>query len=335
MKRSSSHGLGVALAAVMLAIGVAPGFSETTCEPTVWDLTAGQHYDVGSITVSNDDVNVYVTYTLDFPGATFGSLHLWMGSDLDNLPANDNGTPIPGQFCQADGGACYGATGLTTYTFAMPFADLALPGVPDVCGAELYVVTHAEVLVDLDGDGEVDDETAFGGDQPGPGPRWWFYGVYTVCCDFNPPADVCETAFAKGGWVWTTSPKSNPEGLESLQLTRNRWGWAVNLTSTGVTTYEIWAGAGLNDTANGVLVGELTIDWDGATAVVTYTLDPGFTLAEVHLYAGDAAPMTTAPGQYGYLDAPGAATYTFTVPLANSDADGVWLIAHAVVCAEE
>jgi hypothetical protein len=206
-----------------------------------------------------------------------------------------------------------------------------------VCGTELFVVTHAEVLVDLDGDGEVDSETAFGGDVPGNGPRWWFYGVYTVCCDGVPPStDVCETAFAKGGWVWTTSPKSNPEHLPSLELTRNRWGWAVNLTTSGTTAYPIWAGAGLNNTANGVLVGELTVDWDGTTAVVTYTLDPGFTLAEVHLYAGDARPTTTAPGQYGYLDSPDAATYTFTVPLADDDGVvGVWLIAHAVVCAEE
>ena len=56
--------------------------------------------------------------------------------------------------------------------------------------------------------------------------------------------------------------------------------------------------------------------------------------AEVHLYAGDARPTTTAPGQYGYLDAPDAATYTFTVPLADTNGgDGVGLIAHAVVCA--
>jgi len=298
-----------------------------------YPLIAGQHDTVGTITVSNDATNLYVTYTLTDTGCTFGTLHLWAGNNLLNLPTNPQGIPVPGQFCQADGGACFNASGLTTYTFTIPFSDLNIVDVSAACGSALYVFAHAEV--NCGGS----NETAWGGNNgvniETPG-RWYFYAVYNICCDTgNPPDEFCTTAFAKGGWVWTTMPKSNPEGLPSLNLIKNRWGWAINLTSTGTTSYSIWAGAGLNDTNKGTKVGTLTVVWNGTTATVTYTLFTGCTLEEVHLYAADGRPATTAPGQYGYLAEfdPNVTTYTFNVPLVDANlTDGVWLIAHAVVC---
>ncbi len=307
-----------------------------TCGQTTWDLTAGQTTNVGSVTVSNDATNVYITYDLTYPGATFGTLHAWVGNDLLNLPANPQGIPVPGQFCGADGGACADATGLTTYTFVIPFEDLNIVDVNGVCGLPLYVVTHAEVTGDDTTD--LGSQTAFGGDTTGAGPRWWFYGQYSVCCppDEPPPEpQVCTTAFAKGGYVWTTDKKSNPESLPSLKLTKNRWGWAINVTSVGHTTYPIYAGAGLNKISNGVLVGSLDVYWDGTTATVTYTMLDGYVMQEVHLYAGDGSPTTIAPGQYGNLDSfdPALGTYTFTVPLADTNGTGgVWLVAHAQAC---
>jgi hypothetical protein len=306
------------------------------CGETTWTLTAGQTIDVGSVTVSNDANNVYVTYTLTYPDATFGNLHAWVGNSLLNLPANPQGIPVPGQFCQADGGACADATGLTSYTFTIPFADLNIVDASQVCGLPLFVVTHAEVNVDSDGDGTAEQQTAFGGNTPGTGPRWWFYGQYQVCCDSgNPDPVTCQTAFAKGGWVWTTDRKSNPESLPSLRLTKNRWGWAINLTSMGHSEYPIYAGAGLNNIANGTLVGRLYVDWDGTFASVRYEMNAGYDMEEVHLYAADGSPLTIAPGQYGNLDSfdPGVSTYTFTVSLADANlTGGVWLVAHAEVC---
>lgn len=318
-------------------VGLESGLvTEEACGTTTWDLTAGQTNDVGSVTVSNDATNVYVTYELDALGATFGTLHLWIGNSLLNLPANPQGIPVPGQFCQANGGACADASGLTSYTFVLPFSELNIVDAGQACGAKLYVVTHAEVSVDSDDDGTPDQETAFGGPIGGNGPRWWFYGEYSICCDPGvPELGSCETAFAKGDWVFTTDRKSNPENLDSLNLTKNRWGWAINLNASGESYYEIYAGAGLNKTAKATLVGHLTVDWDGTTAEVTYDLIAGFGLEEVHLYAGDASPTTIAPGQYGNLASfdPSAPSYTFAVPLTDDDHDGeVWLIAHAVVC---
>jgi hypothetical protein len=338
--RKGKRVLGLSLVALVIFLaGGSLGFAQTTdpadpCAKT-WDLWAGQHIDVGSVTVTNDTQNIYVTYQLDYPGATFGNLHMWVGTSLLNLPGGGTGRPAPGQLCNALGGACFDATGLTSYTFTIPFASLSIVDVTLVCDLKLYVVTHAEVVMDSDGDGNLDNETAFGGDKPGPGPAWWFYAEYPICCNFGPPPPCgYETVFAKGTHVWTTDPKSNPDGLPSLRLIRNRWGWAINLLTPGVTTYQIWAGAGLNNTANGHLVGTLTVTWDGNLVTVKYEMLGDYLLQEVHLYAGDLKPTTTAPGQYGLLDSfepLGVKTYSFTsIPLSDTNGDGVWLIAHGV-----
>lgn len=322
-----------------LLLGAATAYA--VCGTTTWPLTAGQTIDVGTVTVSNDEINIYIDYNLDtvaHPNATFGTLHVWVGNDLLNVPATPGGTPIPGQFDQAEGGASFDASGLTSYTFTIPFTAIGIIDTDEACGTDLFVFTHAEV--DLDStDGSSEHETAWGGTEPGTSPRWYFFGVYTICCDSTPPPVICldETAFAKGNYVFTTNKRSNPEDLESLKLTKNRWGWAINLLDVGITSYDIYAGAGLNKVENGTKVGTLTIDYTGLTATITYTLFSGYTLEEVHVYAGDMPPTTLAPGQFGlpadgYELADGTVTTTlYNIPLADTDGDGVWIIAHAVV----
>jgi hypothetical protein len=97
----------------------------------------------------------------------------------------------------------------------MPFSDLNIVDANAACGSQLYVVTHAEVNI-ADDAGSITPETAFGGNVPGDGPRWWFSGQYTICCDFGePPVPICSTAFGKGGYVWTTDKRSNPDKVIS------------------------------------------------------------------------------------------------------------------------
>jgi hypothetical protein len=321
------------LAMLVVTIGAGSAFAQTTCTPgpAVWTLWAGQSLDVGTVTVNNDAVNLYVTYELTYPGATFGTLHMWAGNDLVNLPKNPQGVPVPGQFpytTDADPGYVPGGT---SYTFTIPLASLNITDVANACPLTLYVVTHAEVNTDPSDPDQ--HETAFGGDQPGTGSRWWFYGAYCLICNFQYSWD-CNTAFAKGGFVFVTDKKSNPENLPSLNLSRNRWGWAINLKSTGTTTYEIWAGAGLNKTSNGALAGTLTVSWDGSYATVTYALNSPYVMGEAHTYAGDFVPTTAAPGLYGnteYFD-PRTASYSTTIQVSDTNGDGIWIIAHAIAC---
>lgn len=144
----------------------------------------------------------------------------------------------------------------------------------------------------------------------------------------------CETAFAKGGYVFTSKNKSNPENLPSLNLNSNRWGWAINLKQEGTTYYKIYAGAGNNDISKGTIVAYLRIIRTGCEVKVLYAIKNGYSLTEVHIYAGDLQPTTTAPGQFGN-------TFSFegfknifetTINACDTNNDGIWVIAHAVIC---
>jgi hypothetical protein len=341
---------GIAGASAVAAVSVAGNVAaaQTVCLPSVWDLTAGQTSIVGTVTVTNDNKFLYIQYDLTTANAAFGTLHLWVGNLLANIPSTPNGTPIPGQFPYS-----FEATGQTTHTFVIPLSELALVDVggAPLCGAKVFVVTHAEV--DLDGDGTGEHETAFGGPNPGEGPRWWFYGQYTICCpDVDPPPPPvrkCQTAFGRLGknegyqggddWVFVgPGTKANPEKLSMLGLTQNRWGWAVRLDVTGTYTGPIYAGAGLNDIRKGVLIGSIKIVWDGDKVTITYKMSsdyPNASIYEAHVYASTSAPATIAPGQFGntyYFD-PDANQRVFDTTIdVEPDGDVLWVIAHAVVC---
>ena len=177
------------------------------CVSTVWQLTAGQTIPVGSVIVRNDRDNIYVTYNLSDqknPNSCFGTLHLWGGTNLADLPTSGGGNPIPGQFPYS-----FDATGLRTHTFTIPIADRLGPA----CDAalSLYIVSHAEVDLDCNPATTDNQETAFGGDLAGgSGNRWWFYGNYTLCCPrppvTEPPVAECTEETAWGGTTPGTGP---------------------------------------------------------------------------------------------------------------------------------
>lgn len=294
------------------------------CGMVEYTLWAGQNIDAGTLTVSNYNETLYVTYTAS--QGTFGTLHLWVGSKLEELPVNPQGIPVPGQFPYQ-----FDATGKTSYTFEISFDELKVG-----CNNNVYIVAHAEMYLN---EGDEDSETAFGGNLSGNAPRWYFYADYTIVCCDNPYVPVGElgTAFGKGTHVFTTGKQSNPENLPTIGLTKNRWGWAINMTETGSYDFELWVGAGLNKTENGLKVGEGTIDFNGSEATISYTLYSGYSVKETHIYAGDFVPATLAPGQYGNIDYfyPYATDYELNVELSDTDGDGVWFIIHAVAFGEE
>ncbi len=118
----------------------------------------------------------------------------------------------------------------------------------------------------------------------------------------------------------------------------NAWGWTNFINESGTYEFELWAGAGQNDINNGVYVGILTVEVekdlesDTFTATVNYNLDPGYVLAEYHLWVGDTPlPMvqrgrntvpTAAPGQFPYCDGD---------TVEGLSEDGFFVAAHGVV----
>lgn len=299
-----------------------------------WGLyTQGGYTDQqGFVTIGTDCNNLTLTFQLWNPAASFGKLCVWIGNDISNLPMV-GGMPAANQFDQTANGMCTNATGMTTFTWTIPVSELTMVDVKNLYNQNLNIVTVAEV--DTDGVEGTPYELAYAGNvgQKGDLGQYWNYGVFQFCCNVS---SCDETAFAKGTHVWTTGPKSNPDGLPSLNLSKNRWGWAIQLMAgqaNAIQTYNIFAGAGLNDTRKGTLVGTLDVLWTGTQVTLTYHMLAGYTLGEVHIYANDVKPTKVAPGQYGHTFAPhNAGTFgPVTFSVADSNGDGIWLIAHDVV----
>jgi len=294
------------------------------CGSEIWTIWAGQDIDAGTLTVSNDETNIYVTYSTT---TQFGNLHVWVGTDSTAFPQNSQGKPVFGQFPYT-----YDATGLNEYTFTIPLSDIEFY---NECGEEIFLIAHAEVLVN----GEW--ETGFGGNIPGNDNRWFYYAKYTVaCCNEEPPTPETEelgTAFAYGNWVFASNDNANPDGMPSLELTDQRWGWAINIAEAGSTNHDLWVGAALNDITKGILVGSVNVDYDGTQVTVTYNLDETFYIGEAHIYASDFKPTTITPGQYGnvYEFDELLSNFSGSYDVTDTDGDGIWIIAHAVAFGEE
>lgn len=296
----------IALASLFATAGAAwATIPAETCGTTVFDLNNEKNAadKLGTVTVANDATNLYVKFDLTISGSKFNYLNLWVGTDLQTKP------PVPYMFPNPI------QLNATTYTYVLPLSSL---GIIDVTTSCPVIAIDAFAVVS---DGESTTKARA-------------QGRYTLCCDQPPEIGECETAFAKGGYVFASDSKSNPEGLPSLNLTKNRWGWAINVTANGTTTYEIWKGAGLNDTSKGELVGTLTVTKNGSLVTVTYNLTDDV-MSELHIYVGDSKPTTTAPGQYGFTKnfEPPVTSFTKTFSVTDSNGDGIWIIAHAVSCA--
>ncbi len=118
------------------------------CEPTTVMLVAGQTMDAGTVTVSNDNDYIYVTYTTT-NGWVLTQTHLYVG-DCALIPVNNPGNPIPGQFP-------YTGThnNLTSYTYQIPISSIPL----EACGC---IAAHAVVKKYNSSNQVIDTQTAWG-----------------------------------------------------------------------------------------------------------------------------------------------------------------------------
>ena len=154
---------------------------------------------------------------------------------------------------------------------------------------------------------------------------------------FDSPLSDCETAFAySDDATCFIGMDFDGDGKNDF----NRWGWSIGPLSAGNYTFDIWAAAGQCVLSNGTLVGKLYVRYDGSTAtwIVEYSMNPGFTMDETHLYVGsDPLPskngeFTVAPGQYPFIHDPIDLTIDRYV---ITDLSGpIYIVAHAVVCGD-
>ncbi|TDN87558.1 hypothetical protein DET49_1116 [Salegentibacter sp. 24] len=140
----------------------------------------------------------------------------------------------------------------------------------------------------------------------------------------EPGGDTCETAYMEGDTPLNTLANAN------------RWGWAEHYQTSvegSSETFDIWAGAGQNDTSKGEHIGtaEITVAGDDISLVIT--LDPGKSLDDLHINLSEAAPSGNAvfaPGQYNLNDEVSQGTLTYTWERTYSE--DFYIIIHAVAC---
>lgn len=100
-------------------MSVMTGTTPQSCgTPSVVALIAGQHINVGTVTVSNDANNLTVTYATT-GGWNLQELHLYVG-DRSLVPVNRQGAPVPGQFPKS----AYLGNNVQRYTFTIPLSGL-------------------------------------------------------------------------------------------------------------------------------------------------------------------------------------------------------------------
>jgi hypothetical protein len=142
------------------------------CQPFTTDLMAGQHHDVGDVTVTNTGDTLRIDVELSagavhHQNATIYALHIYAG--FGPPPTNQGGNVAPGQFpYQTDF-----PSGVTSHTELIPLSDLGA-----ICGDTLQIAVHAEVSCNSH-----PDETGWGlGNHPFTGGQWGWWMDYTLCC---------------------------------------------------------------------------------------------------------------------------------------------------------
>jgi hypothetical protein len=161
-------------------------------------------------------------------------------------------------------------------------------------------------------------------------------------CEFViPPCITCETAYAKQEAV---EGEKDP-AFCFLDNGFTNWGWTNHIEPGMSVEMPLYAGAGQCDPEKGWgQVGTVMVNYIGSSGLmdgritVTYKTDDGYSLDEVHVYAGCGMfPLaknnkeTVAPGMYTHHADMLEKAADYQVDLAGIEGP-VWLIAHAVVC---
>ena len=129
-------------------------------DPIVITLIAGQHIEVGTITVTNTDTSIIVVYETTGEWS-ITETHLDAALDYSGLHTNRPGNPQPGRFDQQ-----------TSHPQPVMKVTHVIEDLEWSAGMEIYLATHA-VVVSQQG-----EETAWAGDLDFPGRNWATYFTY-------------------------------------------------------------------------------------------------------------------------------------------------------------
>jgi hypothetical protein len=190
----------VAFCCLLALAGAAIAQTGGVCgTPAVTTLYAGQTIDAGTVTVSNDSSNVYVTFSTR-NGWQLTETHLAIASTLAGIPQTKSGNPKVGNFPYQ---RSYNPSVTSdVYVFSLDQLAVSLGFDRFTCGSSSFVVAAHAVVVQQDGSGGVTArETGWGAGTGFPGGNWATYFGYTVqCCA---PTGIQPGDFrtqTQGGW---------------------------------------------------------------------------------------------------------------------------------------
>jgi hypothetical protein len=174
--------------------------SEICGQSVLIDFIAGQHINVGKISISNDETTLFVKIDL-VDSWYMTESHVAVGGSLADIPQTKTGNPIPGKFPYSQS---YNPP-VSSAIYEIPLD--AINGF-NQCGQQLYIAVHAAVEQIVDGQ-IIQGQTAWGAGNPFPGKNWATYILYTVqCCDHPPQCSQNRTQ-TQGGWG-TSCSGNNP-----------------------------------------------------------------------------------------------------------------------------
>lgn len=231
-------------------------------QPQSQALIAGQNIVSGSVTVSNDKTNLYVTYTTQ-NGWQIQKTHLYLG-DCDLIPTNNSGNPQIGQFP-------YQTTHsprVTSFTYTFPLILLTY---------SCYCVSaHAEVVL-VDGNGNITQtETGWAQGSTIGGNSW--------AMKFNYCTQTCTT---------TTCAISNGDYRTQTQ---GGWGATPNGNNPGAYLNSNFAGAFSNGLTVGCLSG-YTLHLTSAQTIASFLPQGGTPAALTQNYTDPTSINNVLAGQ--------------------------------------
>ena len=112
----------------------------TYCKPTVTNLIAGQHINVGTVTAWDDGAYLYVRYSTT-DGWVLTETHLAVAASLDEIPQTKKGNPKVGKFSYR----MMHDPAVSKYTYVIDLGEWE-------ASTELYIAAHA-VVYEVIGDG--------------------------------------------------------------------------------------------------------------------------------------------------------------------------------------
>ncbi|WP_455210233.1 Calx-beta domain-containing protein [Kaarinaea lacus] len=199
-----------------------PAVCYSQVEPLVVPLIAGQHINVGIVSVTNTDNEILVTYqtTGDW---LIKETHLDVELTYGGLDKTKKGNPIPGKF-----------TYTTTHSNPVVEVSFTIENFGWSVDSELYIAAHA-VVTSSQG-----TETAWGDGLDFPGRNWATYFNYTVQAEQQEGPGVLQFSDA----VYTVTEPGRFVRSVEVVITVTRTEGAVGTISAN---YEVIAGTATQD----------------------------------------------------------------------------------------